>query len=140
MNHFIDAFKNYANFNGRATRTQYWMFTLFYIVGVLAMTAVDKLAGTVSFRSLYFLLLTIPSLSISARRLHDIGKSGWLQLLCLIPFVGSFVLLYFYVQPSDADNQYGAAALNTQSAQDQEAQTVEAVATSIAPQKNTSTD
>ena len=60
------------------------------------------------FYFIYALALLIPSLAIAVRRLHDTGKSGWMILLGLIPFIGFIILIVFYVQPSDGPNEYGA--------------------------------
>lgn len=96
MNHYIDAFKNYANFSGRATRTQYWMFVLFnFIISlvlsfVLTMTIGD--IGNVLY-AIYGLAVLIPSLAISVRRLHDTNRSGWWILISLVPLIGSIWLL-----------------------------------------------
>jgi len=50
----------------------------------------------------------LPSLAVGARRLHDIGRSGWWQLLSLIPVIGVLVLIYWYIQPGDPEaNEYG---------------------------------
>ncbi|MGN1172458.1 MAG: DUF805 domain-containing protein [Muribaculaceae bacterium] len=91
------AFNNYANFNGRASRSEYWWFALFnFILGCIPF--VNILAG---------LALLIPSLALGARRLHDTGRSGWWLLLALIPF-GAIVLLVFFCQDSQPmPNEYG---------------------------------
>jgi uncharacterized membrane protein YhaH (DUF805 family) len=69
--------------------------------------------GNVVFRSwivsLIGLALLVPSIAVGSRRLHDIGKSGWLQLLCFIPVIGWILLIYWFAQPGQAEsNQYGA--------------------------------
>jgi uncharacterized membrane protein YhaH (DUF805 family) len=109
---FVDAvklcFSKYADFEGRAKRPEFWWFVLFCVVGALILEAVG------SYVSWAFSLATlIPSLAVGARRLHDVNKSGWLQLLGLIPILGWIYLIYVCVQPGDtADNQYGAAPSN----------------------------
>ena len=107
MEHFVDALKRYAEFSGRADRTQYWMYVLVYIIIYVVLSLIDKLLGSVVLALLFSLALLIPSISIGARRLHDIGRSGWWQLIALIPILGAIVLIVFYVQASDDDNQYG---------------------------------
>jgi uncharacterized membrane protein YhaH (DUF805 family) len=57
---------------------------------------------------IYALAVLLPSLGIAIRRLHDTGKSGWMILLGLIPFVGFIILIVFYVQASDGPNEYGS--------------------------------
>lgn len=108
MQYFTDALKKYADFDGRATRTQFWMFFLFYIIFYVVLEIVTQLIGVGSVLPAFFILaLLIPTLSINARRLHDTGRSGWWQLLGLIPIIGPIVLLVFYVTESQGDNQYG---------------------------------
>ena len=108
MQYFTDALKKYADFDGRATRTQFWMFFLFYIIFYVVLEIVTQLIGVGSVLPAFFILaLLIPTLSINARRLHDTGRSGWWQLLGLIPIIGAIVLLVFYVTESQGDNQYG---------------------------------
>ena len=94
---------NYANFNGRAARPEFWYFMLAcVIVGfVLGMFNMNMLA------LLFNLAVLLPSLAVGARRLHDIGKSGWFQLVGLIPLLGWILLIYWFVQPSGGPNEYG---------------------------------
>lgn len=106
VEYFIDALKQYGNFEGRATRKQFWMYILFYIILYLVCAMIDGMLGTLFLTGAYALGMLVPSVSIVARRLHDIGKSGWWQLLGLLPLLG-LVLIYFLVQPSVADNEYG---------------------------------
>lgn len=93
----------YADFNGRAGRPEFWWFALasFAISLVFSMLGLDIIGWLVS------LGLLLPSLAVGARRMHDIGKSGWFQLLWLIPFIGWAVMIYFLVQPSGPANEYG---------------------------------
>jgi uncharacterized membrane protein YhaH (DUF805 family) len=108
MQYFTDALKKYTDFDGRATRTQYWMFVLFYVIFYVVLAVVTQLIEIGSVLPvIYSLALLIPSLSIAARRLHDTGRSGWWQLLVLIPLIGGIVLIIFYVTESQGDNQYG---------------------------------
>ena len=109
---FMDAvkvcFAKYADFNGRAKRPEFWWFVLFCIIASLLL----EIAG--SYVSWAFSLATlVPSLAVGARRLHDTNKSGWLQLLGLIPILGWIYLIYVCAQPGDAgDNPYGAPPAN----------------------------
>ena len=104
MDFFIDALKQYANFNDRARRKEYWMFILVYMIIniVLAVLGLDMISMLVG------LILLIPSISIAARRLHDTGRTGWWQLIVLIPIIGIIVLIVFLVQDSHDENEYGA--------------------------------
>lgn len=96
-------FKKYADFNGRASRSEYWWWALFnLIIGMISGLALGETLGTIA-----SLALLLPSLAVAARRLHDIGKSGWFLLLALIPLIGGLVLLYWFVQPSGEANQFG---------------------------------
>ena len=93
---FIDSTKaglqNYANFKGRATRSEYWWFMLFCIL-------VQVVSGMVHEYGVFVPLLALasPFLAVSVRRFHDLDKSGWFYLINLIPF-GSFYVLYLYTQ------------------------------------------
>lgn len=107
MEYFTDALKQYANFTGRATRKQYWMFILFYVIFYIAAVVVDAILGIMAVTTIYILGLLVPSIAIAARRLHDTGRTGWWQLLLLIPLIGAIVLLVFLVQDSGPDNQHG---------------------------------
>jgi uncharacterized membrane protein YhaH (DUF805 family) len=95
--------KKYADFNGRAARPEFWWFALFNFVATNVLgLIVAPLAGLLS------LALLVPSLAVGARRLHDVNKSGWLQLLWLVPIIGWGLLIYWCVLPGDAaTNQYG---------------------------------
>ena len=107
MEYFIGALKRYADFTGRAKRQEYWMFILFYLIFYLMLSVIDAVIGTPVLSSLYSLALFIPSISIAARRLHDTSRSGWWQLIALIPLIGAIVLIVFLVQDSHEDNEYG---------------------------------
>jgi uncharacterized membrane protein YhaH (DUF805 family) len=97
-------FSKYVGFEGRATRSEYWWWVLFIVLVSIALGVLklQMLGG------LFSLGVLLPSLAVGARRLHDIGKSGWWLLIYLIPLVGWLVLLFFAVQPSQAgSNEYG---------------------------------
>ena len=107
MEYFIDAFRKYADFSGRASRKQYWMFILIFMIIYLVLAVVDALLGMFVLAAIFNLALLIPSLSIAARRLHDTGRTGWWQLIIFIPLIGVIVLLVFLVQDSHGENDYG---------------------------------
>ena len=120
---FTDAiracFTKYADFNGRAKRPEYWWFVLFLFVAQILLIVVSFLMVIIlnvfsGFLIQLFSLATIfPSLAAGSRRLHDMNKSGWMQLLWLIPILGWIYLIYLLAQPSDAgDNQYGSPPAN----------------------------
>ena len=103
------ALTNFINFEGRASRSEYWWFFLFYVIVYIGALIIDSVLSLGVLGLLVTLGLLAPSLAVGARRLHDINKSGWWQLLCLIPLVGFLILIYFYVQKSDAGtNRFGA--------------------------------
>ncbi|CAN7469633.1 DUF805 domain-containing protein [Acidovorax facilis] len=96
---FVSAIKSclgqYAGFSGRAVRSEFWWFFLFQIiVMVIASFLGDVVSGIVS------IALLLPAFAVGARRLHDIGRSGWWQLLTLTG-IGVLLLIYWWVQPSE---------------------------------------
>ena len=92
----------YATFSGRAKRSEFWWFFLFQ---VLVMVAASMLGDVIN--GIASLALLLPALAVGARRLHDIGRTGWWQLL-LLSGIGFLVLLYWWVQPGEgAGNIYG---------------------------------
>ncbi|WP_457743696.1 DUF805 domain-containing protein [Sulfurimonas sp.] len=109
MDYFIDAYKNYANFSGRATRQQYWMFYLIYMLAYILLVVADMMIQTGGLLSGLFALGSfIPSIAIAARRLHDTNRSGWWQLLLFIPIIGALVLLFFLVSKgTEGENRFG---------------------------------
>lgn len=118
MQYFIAALKQYADFTGRATRTEYWMFILFYLIFYIAAAVVDTMVlGTMVLTSIFALALLVPSIAIAARRLHDTGRTGWWQLIMLVPLIGTIVLLIFLILDSDDTNQYGPNPKQTAAAQ-----------------------
>jgi uncharacterized membrane protein YhaH (DUF805 family) len=111
MNWYIDAWKNYANVQGRARRKAFWMFALFNIIAIVALTMVEGLIGDAGYgilSGLYSLAVILPAIALAVRRLHDTGRSGWWLLIGLVPLVGPIVLIVFYVTDSQpGTNQYG---------------------------------
>lgn len=107
MEYFIDAFRKYAEFSGRARRKEYWMFILFYVIFYVVLAIIDGVISSYVLTSIFALVCLVPSISIGARRLHDTGRSGWWQLIGLIPLIGAIVLIVFFAQDSHEDNEYG---------------------------------
>ena len=103
---FIDAvklfFTKYADFNTRSRRSEYWWSVLFSAVAGSLATGILK-----DYAWIWSLVVLIPTIAISVRRLHDIGRPGTWYLLNLIPVVGSIILLVWYCQDSTGDNQWG---------------------------------
>ena len=100
---------NYANFNGRARRKEYWMFFLFNMLFSFVVAIVDYILGTFPLIYLvYSLAMVIPGIAVSIRRLHDIGKSGLWLLITLIPFIGPIWLLVLVcTDGAPGENNYG---------------------------------
>ena len=108
MDWFIDGLKRYADFTGRSHRTAFWMFILIAWVLSIVIGVVDSFLTGGFIGLLFSLAILLPNLAVGARRLHDTDRSGWWQLIALIPFVGWIVLIVFYVMDSDADeNRFG---------------------------------
>jgi len=103
----------YADFAGRATRQAYWMFVLVSIIISLGISLVEAVViGTTLVSTLFSLAILVPSVAIAARRLHDIGMSGWWQLIVLIPFVGIIVLIVLLAkQGEEGNNKYGPSTI-----------------------------
>lgn len=116
MNWYLQVLKKYAVFSGRARRKEYWFFVLFNIIFSIVFTVVDGVTGTLDptlgmglLSLLYSLAVLIPSLSVTVRRLHDTGRSGWWFFIILIPLLGAIILLVFmFLDSKPEENQYGA--------------------------------
>ena len=119
MNWYLKVVRdNYANFSGRAQRVEYWMFLLINVVISVVLAIVEQTAGLTSepnalgqtqgyLTPIYSLIVLIPSLAVTVRRLHDVGKSGWLILIALT-CIGVIPLLIWYISAgTEGDNQYG---------------------------------
>ena len=99
---------NYANFNGRASRQEYWMFFLFNIIFAIDVGFVDGFLGLGFLYLLYSVAVLIPSLAVGVRRLHDVNKSGWWLFISLIPIIGAIWLLILLCTDSNpGENNYG---------------------------------
>ena len=87
-------FAKYADFNGTASRSEFWWFMLFVFIVAVALNYISPTVGAI-----FGLAVLLPELAVGARRLHDTGRSGWWQLLLIVPF-GIIVLIVFWVQES----------------------------------------
>ena len=103
--------KKYVDFSGRAGRPEFWWFFLFQVIVFVVTGLVSDMLYWLAFLGLF-----LPGLAVGARRLHDIGKSGWFLLLGLVPVLGFLVLLYFFVQPSAGANEYGSGPFEPEQA------------------------
>jgi uncharacterized membrane protein YhaH (DUF805 family) len=93
---------NYANFNGRARRKEYWMFYLFYMIFMIGAIIIDAIIGFPIFYFIVSLGLLVPTIAVIVRRMHDTGKSGWFWL---IPVYG---LILTFIEGDTGENEYGA--------------------------------
>ena len=108
MNTYIGVLQKYAVFSGRATRSEFWLFTLINsIVGILLGVLGTVVGWIVFVELLFFLAILIPSIAVAVRRLHDTGRSGWWYFVTFIPLIGFIILIIFLVGGSDQDNEYG---------------------------------
>ncbi len=108
MKWFLKCLKQYADFKGRARRTEYWMFVLFCGLAGFVAGLLDSLLGIQVFTYLLSLAILVPSLAVAVRRLHDIGKSGWYYFLCLIPLIGTIWLIVLFCKDSQpGTNEWG---------------------------------
>lgn len=118
MNWYLKVLKQYADFEGRARRTEYWMFTLIntiialllyslLFIGIFAESTVLSSIGGILYL-LYALATFLPSLGVGVRRLHDTNKSGWMILIAFIPIIGAIWLIVLFATEGDkGDNPYG---------------------------------
>ena len=119
MNWYLKVLTLYTQFSGRARRKEYWMFTLFNMLIAMILLLIDNALG-LSFNYLgnelgmgylywlYFLLTFLPGLAVMVRRLHDVGKSGWMFFIALVPIIGAIWLLVLFVKDSESgENKYG---------------------------------
>jgi len=115
MNWYLKVLKQYADFNGRARRTEYWMFFLFNMIFTIIAMVLDNVLGIAMgeigygpLYGIYVLALFLPGLAVGVRRLHDVGKSGWMMLIALIPIIGAIWLFVLMVTDGNSNkNQYG---------------------------------
>ena len=117
MEWYLKVVKQYVDFNGRARRKEFWMFTLFNIIFAIVAAVLDNILGLTAsailpygpLYGLYSLAMLIPGIAVSVRRLHDRAQSGWMLLIGLIPIVGAIWLLVLFVLEGTPDtNKYGA--------------------------------
>ncbi len=116
-------FENYANFTGRARRSEFWYFTLIkliipliLLIPCIILTVIFRNEEfAISFMGIFLMLfftfemaMLLPTLAVSARRLHDIGYSGWFQLISFIPGGGIVLLIFFIMDSQPFDNRWGS--------------------------------
>ncbi|WP_209329311.1 DUF805 domain-containing protein [Lunatimonas salinarum] len=116
MKWYLKVLRQYADFSGRARRKEYWMFALFNLIFAFCAIFLDNMMGLTieglpygAFYFIYVLAVFVPGLAVVVRRLHDIGKSGWMFLVALIPVVGGIWLLVLLVtEGNSGENKYGS--------------------------------
>ena len=107
--YYVSAFQRYADYRGRATRLEYWMFVLVHVAILITLAVLSEaVAEWIIYLLLaYYVATVVPVTALVARRLHDVGYSGWLQLINLLPF-GFLVLLVFMALPgTPGPNRFG---------------------------------
>lgn len=116
MNWYLKALRQYVDFNGRARRSEYWYFVLFSFLISIGLSLVDVFAFGISpmtgesglLSNLYSLAVLLPTLGVTVRRLHDVGKSGWYILIALIPLIGAiWLLILFFTDSKPGTNKWG---------------------------------
>jgi len=110
---YLKVLRQYADFGGRARRSEYWYFTLVNLLISIPLQLAARLTeGGLSLAfaivyAAYVLAIFVPALAVSIRRLHDVGRSGWWYFLIFIPLVGAIVLLVWCCEDSGPDNEWG---------------------------------
>ena len=115
MGWFVAPLKRYAVFRGRSRRKEYWLFALFCLVVLLILSAADRATGTFDastgvglLTGVFYLVILVPTIAVSVRRLHDTDRTGWWALLSFVPVIGTIVLLVFAVLPGTrGSNRFG---------------------------------
>lgn len=97
-------FSKYADFNGRASRPEFWWWALFTLLVSMALGFVSQMVS-----GLFSLAVLLPSIAVGARRLHDTDRTGWLQLVWLIPVIGWILMIYWCVQDAKEPNRFGSS-------------------------------
>ena len=115
---FTDAVRacvyKYIDWNGRASRSEYWYFCLFFIGGIIVTSIIDAVTGLMfAFTAAFYLLNLLPMLFVTVRRLHDVNKSGWWLFLSLIPLAGLILLYWLIIEGSKGENAFGPYPINT---------------------------
>jgi uncharacterized membrane protein YhaH (DUF805 family) len=109
MKYYNKALSNYVNFKGRARRREFWHFLLANFIAYLVLSVIEVELGIAYYLTFAFLaFIFLPTVSVTVRRFHDIGKSGKYTALYLLLFIGAVMIMYYAVQEGDeGTNKYG---------------------------------
>jgi len=99
--------ENYANFNGRARRAEFWWFSLANLIVNIVLFMIDSVVGFQLFSGIYGLAVLIPGIAVAIRRLHDTNKSGWFLLLAFVPLANLYLIYLFIIEGDKGPNEYG---------------------------------
>jgi len=124
MHYYGDAMRNYAVFSGRASRSQYWFFSLAFFIMLVVAMVIDQTVGDTTrdepaglFTAIVYLAHVLPAIAVTVRRLHDTDRSGWWILAGLVPLIGQIALLVFMCSPSTPRaNRFGSSFADTATA------------------------
>ena len=111
LNFYVDAWKKFADFNGRSRRKEFWIFWLVNVVISWILSLITGSLGLIGaiIPLIFALAILIPSLAVAIRRMHDIGKSGWWICINFVPVIGTIWYIVLAAKDSEAgSNQYGA--------------------------------
>jgi len=106
LDYYTGVLKNYAGFEGRARRAEYWQYTLMTVIAAIVLLVIGVFIKF-PIVIVYYLAVLLPSLAVSVRRLHDTGKSGWWLLIAFVPFGGIVLLVFTCLDSTPGPNQYG---------------------------------
>jgi uncharacterized membrane protein YhaH (DUF805 family) len=111
QNAVVSCLRKYATFEGRASRSEFWYFYLFCILASLVAAVLDGLRSNFDSDTASLILslaIFVPFIAVAARRLHDLDKSGWWQLLLLIPLIGYLILIVWWAtKGTEGGNRFG---------------------------------
>ncbi|MGO9699022.1 MAG: DUF805 domain-containing protein [Xanthobacteraceae bacterium] len=101
-------FSNYVKFSGRAIRSEYWFWVLFYCLGIFVAGIIDSVLGIYVISGLFWLATVLPTLAVTIRRLHDLDRTGWWIFIGLIPLIGWIILIIWYcTRGTVGSNRFG---------------------------------
>jgi uncharacterized membrane protein YhaH (DUF805 family) len=112
IDYYIGAFRKYADFSGRARRSEFWYFVLFSWIVFIPLNFISEslnMGGSIG--GIYTLISFIPGFAVLVRRLHDVSKSGWFLLIVIIPIIGVigalWIVILYFTDSTPGANKYG---------------------------------